>query len=255
MLWKLWKYEMRISYRNFVLMYAILIACVFLLHLNVFLGKGDLMNILLGLLTMIYGIMVFVLSIFGITNVIMTYRSSMFKKSAVLTHTFPVKEWQTLLVKTLSGVFWIFVTSVVVILSMLLLTIPLVDYETSFFDVFINLDWGSIRWDRSLFYLFLFMFIIILNITEFISMVYFALNITHSCFIQKARKFFAFAIVIGILFIQSLISEWLPFMNDVNFSYIRHWTDIPWIEILFPIALILLWYFSSLYLIKHKMEI
>lgn len=255
MLWKLWKYEMRISYRNFVLMYAILIACVFLLHLNLFLGKGDLMNILLGLLTMIYGITVAALSIFGFVNVILTYRSSMFKKSAVLTHTFPVKEWQTLLVKTLSGVFWIVVTFIVVILSMLLLSIPLIGYENSIIEVVVNLDWGSVRWDRFLFYLFLIIFILALNITEFISMIYFVLNVTHSSLIQKARKFFAFAIVIAILFLQSLISEWLSVLNVADFASIYDWTDIPWIELIYTISLILLWYFSSLYLIKHEMEI
>lgn len=251
MLWKLWKYEMRISYRNFILMYAILIACVFLLHLNVFLGRGDFMRILLGLLMLIYGSTIFALVVFGFTNVILIYRSSMFKKSAVLTHTFPVKEWQTLLIKIMSGVFWISVTTVVVLASMLLLTLPLVDYDRSFFEVVLAFDWSSIRWDVLIFHIFL----SICSIAEFISMIYFVLNLTHSCFIRKARKFFAFAIVIGILFLQSLLSEWLPLSYQFTSSSAYSIVDFPWSSMVYSIVLLLLWYFLSLYLIKHKMEI
>lgn len=257
MFWKLCKHELKCSYRGFMVLYAITLLLSMLLN-----SKED--SFIFNTMAIVYGLLLIVIMVMSIYVIIKNYTTSMYSRSAYLTHTLPVSSTKLLLVKLLIGMVWLIVSYIVILLSVLIISLSIgnVNFH-EVFRVFANVH-ISIDFILSLFYL-------LLSIAANIILLYLVIDITHTTYIQRFRVPIAIILFMLISWITSEVLHLFiniggtSLMNVVSgsdvvsFSVSSADTTSTMIELLllcgWEVLLTCLFFFSSKYLIDHKIEV
>ena len=256
MFWKLCKYELKCSYRNYLALYAVILVIAMLTNPN----DG---GILSGLATILYGILVVALFIMCFVMIIRNYNDSMFTRNSYLTHTLPVKSYQLLLTKILSAAFWILMSLFVTMLSAVVLGIRVIGFD---FDIIVELfrTMGNTLTNiDSLTYL-VYMFI---STIEGVALIYFVMNVTHTTHIQRFRPLIAIVLYFVISWIVAFLSGLLLspsgiHANDVASLFLTTMAGYSeaqysgtWVLVVQSLVLSVAYFFASKYIIDHKLEI
>ena len=114
MLGKLLKHEFKMTYKNFLLMFALLV-CTSVLAKLFILVKIDTpwYSIIMKLINALYVIFVVAVSFVSVVMVIAQMNKTLLKDEGYLFHTLPVKTWQHIVVKGITGTVWYLATLVV----------------------------------------------------------------------------------------------------------------------------------------------
>lgn len=253
MFWKLCKFEFRNSYRSYGIMYTILLVSTILLRIG-FLMRWE--GLLPALALAFYGGACIALLILCFVNIVRIYYNSMFKRSAYLTHTLPVKTWQTVLSKIFAGVFWLLVTTLVLGISVMILSsdtssVSLARFLRSFVNIRIDMTQVGFVILYCIKYLF--------EVLGFISMLYLVISAAHTKYVHRHRVlasvgFFILGVVImnifSILFFFLFESIFIP-STDVYANLSMNYTF--WIII--NAVIFAFFFIANVYLLDHKMEV
>lgn len=255
MFWKLFKFELNGAYRSFSLFYAILLVSAAFIGFGSLLPQSNLSlfaHFFLGISAFLYSSMLFAVNILTVVFVVRGFHQSMYKRNAYLTHTLPVSMRQLMLVKILSAVFWIFITLLVEILSAGITIVAAGHLEAilEFFQHF-GRFWAEIHNKGELFSIMLEGLMLLM---EAITILYFVVNFVHSIFVQRGRIAIAIILIIVIETLESLFLNW--FSGHVMISMLNL-SDVSMnlVLTLIYLLLVLVWFYGSVYLLEHKMEV
>ena len=89
---------------------------------------------------------------------------------------------------------------------------------------------------------------------EAITILYFVVNFVHSIFVQRGRIAIAIILIIVIETLESLFLNW--FSGHVMISMLNL-SDVSMnlVLTLIYLLLVLVWFYGSVYLLEHKMEV
>lgn len=261
---KLCKHELKCSYRSFLFLYAVLIVVALFLNPN---GQSMFNNIAI----IIYSIVLMVLFVMCIVVIIKNYNTSMFTRSAYLTHTLPVSTTALLLTKILSAIFWSIISTIVVLISILLISFRMTGFDIGYVQSMISdIIQSPNIWSTLLMIVFL-----LFSLIEAITLIYLAINITHTTHIQRFRPAIAFLFFIMISWFVQLVTL---LVNKAFFSTEFHFllsasfdsntaiintihidgselTKLLLIQICISIVWTVIYFFVSKYILDHKLEI
>lgn len=261
MFFKLCKHELKCSYRSFLFLYAVLLLVALFLNPN---GQSMFNNIAI----FIYTIVLVVLFVMCIIVIIKNYNTSMFSRSAYLTHTLPVSTTALLLTKILSAIFWSIISILVVFLSVILIIFRMNGFDITFvFDTIHNFIQSPYVCNTIMLIL-----VVLFSLVETITLIYMVINITHTTYIQRFRPAIAFLLYVVISWLVGMINLMInkitffgnfslfvtisPNINtaDMNINSIE-FTKIILIQLCISIVWTAIYFFVSKYILNHKLEI
>ena len=251
MFWKLCKFELRSSYRMYMMFYAILLICSVIIGMSSLpeIKLPGLLKFLIDLTIIIYTAGIFAVNIITIVFIFRKYNQTLYKQQAYLTHTLPVPVWQLQLVKVLSALVWMVLTFLVTLLSVWLMML------CSDIDVFgellraIQTIWNEIPFH---FEVLLSLLWSVLELIEAISLIYFVINLVHTVYIQQYRTVIGIMTSVVLLFAESAFNNWL---NGLFANSSLSMSAVIIIFITIDIVMIVFWNYASVYSITHKMEV
>lgn len=249
MIFKLLKFELKNSYRIFLLLYAmILISSLFV----------NFTSDSVAVFGIIYTILMVTLIIITIVNVVRNYAKSMFSRESYLTHTLPVAEWKVLLVKTIAAAIWIAITTFVIMVSSLIVAWrALTAYSTSVQFNGLELSFTNMM---QIFYM-------TISLFEGILLLYFIMTVVHTNLVPRYRTAVGFVLFFIISYVISFISEIIPGMSgngtvfslNNTYSYISEITTTQSSSIVmmtgFQLLLAIIFFAGTVYVLKNKLEI
>ena len=249
MFWKLWKYELKCSYRSYLFTYAIL-----LLSALFFSTRSN--ETLMVIVSILFTVMTLVVFILTLVMIIRTYQQSMFTKAGYLTMTLPASSKMILLVKILNSALWFILSIFVIVFASFILAWKAGNFNIS--EIFEG--FGRILQQANLEILFQFVAVLIGTI-ESIAMVYFVMNVTHTNYIRRHRGIIAVLLFFGITIIISLFNNYVlgsgsvgVVMNEGAISV--DGSDITqYISVAEDTILMIAFYFGSVYILDHKLEL
>ncbi len=251
MFWKLCKFELRSSYRMYMMFYTILLICSVIIGMSSLpeIKLPSLLKFLIDLTIIVYTAGIFAIFILTIVFIFRNYNQTLYQRQAYLTHTLPVPVWQLQLVKVLSALVWMVLTFFVTMLSVWLMML------CSGSDVFGELS-IAIRfiWDEVPFHfeMLLSLFWTLLELIETISLIYFVINLVHTTYIQQYRTAIGIITVLVLLFTESAFNNLIG--DSLSYSGLSL-SAVIMIFIAVDIVMILFWNYASVYSITHKMEV
>lgn len=245
---KLCKHELKNSYRSFLFMYAVLLVTSFFISMKLDESLGS------AIIVFIYGASMVALIVMAFVSVIRNYIKTMFSRMSYLTHTLPVKEWKLLLSKVLVSFLWISVS-----MALIGLSIYIISYEElrDVYSVVSGVVFQILKQSG-----FILLILGILEIFQFILLVFFAITITNTRFVPRYRAgvslviFFVLNYIISVVtdFSLSLISE-----KDTVFVYDGYNYTYDMAGIIGSVVLVLvicaLLYTGCVYILKKHLEI
>lgn len=248
MFWNLCKFEFRSNCRTYFLMYAVLLSCAIVLSFSNIesLWSMSFMSMAFGLVMIVYVATILTVWILCFVNIVRGYLNSMYKKEAYLTHTLPVATWQLLTVKLLFSIIWLSITSIVVFVSVMIMMANLSGVDLGLlFERLFTIDWQYIEFD----YLFSYLFQMLVEVSQGVMLFYFAINLVHSCYIQRYR----FPIALAFVFVFGWLQSYVTFKLTVGTSF----PDLGeiWVVTIFDLILFVLLFAGSVFFIDHKMEV
>lgn len=259
MFWKLCKHELKCSYRNFLILYAILIATALLFNPQ---RQGLITNIAaFGFMTMSS-----ITFIMCLVVVIRNYNNSMFSRNSYLTHTLPVTSTQLLITKIVSAVFWIVVTLAVLAFAIFVIALRVSGFNWTMLIDGLHGCFDYLLDANTLLYL----LYILVGTAESVTLVYFVMNITHTTYIPRYRAAIAIvlyvliSLIISYVFDQILLSPLHVTSDAIDSVVIRlligyesGYEQSASIGILIgkSCLLLMLYFFGSKYLLDHKLEV
>lgn len=249
MFWKLWKYELKCSYRSYLFTYAIL-----LLSALFFSTRSN--ETLMVIVSILFTVMTLVVFILTLVMIIRTYQQSMFTKAGYLTMTLPASSKMILLVKILNSALWFILSIFVIVFASFILAWKAGNFNIS--EIFEG--FGRILQQADLEILFQFVAVLIGTI-ESIAMVYFVMNVTHTNYIRRHRGIIAVLLFFGITIIISLFNNYVlgtgsvgVIMNEGVVSV--DGSDITqYISVVEDTILMIAFYLGSVYILDHKLEL
>lgn len=259
---KLFKHEMKCSYRSFLILFAITFLVSLVINPN---GESFIANFAI----LIYGISIVTILIMCVVVIVRNYHISMFSRNSYLTHTLPVSSTMLLITKTLSALLWAAISYIFIFLTIMIIGMRFSEFTIS--DVFSALGTLDLGLESMLFLLYL-----CISYISTILLIYFVMNLTHTTYIQRHRVAIAVIVYLLISFIESFIAETIlapsigssfasgifgismvsstTYMGDIAFAT-NGITMAFTCMILFEVALSTLYFFFSKYLLDHKLEI
>ena len=261
MLGKLIKYEVKASARVFLTLYAGLV--IFAL-LNRIFGVTEMHTGFLGVLSalLMIGYSLLVASIFIITFVVMIQRfyRNFLKDEGYLMFTLPVKPWQLIVSKLTVSVMWVFVSSILVTLSVGIMTLNanIVEQLQNAIQV-MNYYIGQIFGSVSLVYIEAFMMMLVGTISS-ILMIYAAISIGS---LFKNRVLGMFVGFFGTYFAVQLINMLVVAIFDMAdpFFYERFMVSNAgmhtalWLFMAFEFAIGIGFFFVSKYIFTKRLNL
>ena len=234
---KLLKYEMIQSYRQYFLTLGIfLILCVLAPLLPDFISQ------------VLSSLMIFAMlgiSIAVLVNVITNFNRSMYKRPGYLTLTLPVSTEKLVGAKFIGSLIWVFVSSIVLSLGILIGNVPL----NTLFDLFGELlkalgnNFG----------------LVVINLIDSIAMVssmilsfYAIITLTKTKYIPKHKTVIGIIVYVALLILGSSLLMWQPIES---FVMSLDSTASVWFSIVLNLVLATAFYFFTVYLIDHKIEV
>ena len=239
---KLLKYEMIQSYRQYFLTLGIfLILCVLAPLLPDFISQ------------VLSSLMIFAMlgiSIAVLVNVITNFNRSMYKRPGYLTLTLPVTTEKLVGAKFIGSLIWVFVSSIVLSLGILIIVflignVPL----NTLFDLFGELlkalgnNFG----------------LVVINLIDSIAMVssmilsfYAIITLTKTKYIPKHKTVIGIIVYVALLILGSSLLMWQPIES---FVMSLDSTASVWFSIVLNLVLATAFYFFTVYLIDHKIEV
>lgn len=248
---KLWKYEIKCSYRTYLLLYAILLLLPFFMNVN--------MQILSTLSVILYSVMIIITLVMTFVLIIRNYNQSMFSRAGYLTMTLPVSSNKILLVKILNATLWFILSYIVIALSVILITTRI--GEISFGDLFEI--FGQV-FRNVTFETWVYLLEFTVGMLQMVTMIYMILNITHTNYIRKHRGIIGIAIFIVLEIILSYVNGLLytnggasifTFLFSANTATLNYSSNTLYITLLEDLVLLVLFYFGASYLLDHKLEL
>lgn len=249
---KLWKYEIKCSYRAYLLMYAILLLSTLFVNASI---------PMLSVISMvIYGCMIVVILVMTFVMIIRTYQQSMFSKNGYLTLTLPVSGKMLMTVKIMNATMWFLLSYVIIFLSVMVLSmrmgeISITELMDAFGYVFQRADLES--------------WMMLINLTvsmlQTVTMMYMIMNFTHTNYIRKHRGLIAVVIFVVLNLLLSTVNGFL-FTDGASLSmmdlfigststgggFIENSVYVSTIE---SMVLLILCFFGASYILDHKLEI
>ena len=272
MILKLLKHELKSSYRNFAIIYGIVLSLGVLAPMFYNL-KLERLSIISVVLILISAIPFFVVNI---VVIVQRFSKNLFGNEGYLTLTLPVKVRTVVLSKILSAVIWIIAGVVVYFLSLVVLwivsgmsmDIGMTDIISPFFDVLTSMTgMQSAQIVQSA---------ILYGVVGFIStvytivLIYFALTLTNIGFIHKFKKILGVALFFLTSIITSTITNWFLKLKVISIAVTSNrmeWSDLPSQVTSFPseivislneyivmIAMTVVLFISIVYLIKNHLS-
>ena len=225
---KLLKYEMIQSYRQYFLTLGIfLILCVLAPLLPDFISQ------------VLSSLMIFAMlgiSIAVLVNVITNFNRSMYKRPGYLTLTLPVSTEKLVGAKFIGSLIWVFVSSIVLSLGILIIVFLIgnVPLNTYFGLVVINLI-DSIA-----------------MVSSMILSFYAIITLTKTKYIPKHKTVIGIIVYVALLILGSGLLMWQPIES---FVMSLDSTASVWFSIVLNLVLATAFYFFTVYLIDHKIEV
>lgn len=249
MFWKLWKYELKCSYRSYLFTYAIL-----LLSALFFSTRSN--ETLMVIVSILFTVMTLVVFILTLVMIIRTYQQSMFTKAGYLTMTLPASSKMILLVKILNSALWFILSIFVIVFASFILAWKAGNFNIS--EIFEG--FGRILQQFNLEILFQFVAVLIGTI-ESIAMVYFVMNVTHTNYIRRHRGIIAVLLFFGITIIISLFNNYVLGAGSVGVVMNEGVVSVggndvtQYISVAEDAILMIAFYFGSVYILDHKLEL
>lgn len=242
---KLCKMELKYSYRGFLFAYCLLLVSSLFIRIN---GSSD--SFFQSILAIIYTGTIIALFIMIFISIFRNYSKSMFSKESYLTHTLPVSTSMLLNSKVLVSAIWCLSSMMVIILSVFIFIlmagqVSLSDLKELFGYLFTNLSWDNTQvliWG---------IVYSIVDFFEFILVVFFILNLIHTRLVPKGKA------VVGVIIYFFIYTVAGFVVNDIICQIFALDTvkSLVTIEIVTSVVLGTLYYFGSVYLLEHKLEI
>lgn len=125
MLGKLLKYEFKSTARTFGILYGVLLLVAIFgsLTMNV---SGDGLAVVGTVLMISYSFLIGAVIFITFYMIITRFYRNLLQEEGYLMHTLPVHEWQQILSKLIVAVCWLILSSIVVIISVVIITIPFI---------------------------------------------------------------------------------------------------------------------------------
>lgn len=246
---KLWKYEIKCSYRSYVLMYAVLLLASLFINTN-----SSFIN---SILTLIYTLMIVITVIMTMVLVIRNYNQSMFQRPGYLTMTLPVSTQKIVLVKILNATLTLLVSYFVIALSVLILICRIGAIDLGAIGHFFGTMLHEIPLEGWLVFVNL-----TLSLLQFICITYFIITFTHSCYVRKHRGVIAFVIFVVFNILLSFINDTL-LGGTISGSMFFQVTETTYrvsnmqsliFSLVENLILIVGAYFATSYFLDHKLE-
>lgn len=247
MFFKLLKFELKNSYRIFLMMYAlVLISSVFVNY------KGDSWAVF----TVIYGILMVTLIIMTCVNVIRNYAKTMFTRESYLTHTLPIAEWKLLSVKVLAATIWVALTALVIGVSTYIITWRIVNA----YSETIQIQGIALSFSNMIQILYM-----VLSLFEGILLLYFIMTFVHTRYVPRYRTAVGFVMFFVITYGISIITEILPgqlnggvnlTLSNTSYSNVEIYSDSSiMMQVGFEFFLIVVFFMGTVYVLKNKLDI
>ena len=240
MFWKLWKYELKCSYRSYLFTYAIL-----LLSALFFSTRSS--DIIMMIVSLLFTIMLFVVFILTFVMIIRTYQQSMFTKAGYLTMTLPTSSKMILLVKILNSALWFILSMIVIVLAGFTLS----ELFDAFGKVFQQMDFNFL----------MNIIMVLIGTIESVAMVYFVMNVTHTNYIRRHRGIIAVLLFFAITIVISLFNNYVLGIDSVSVLFGGGEMNIvssnasQYISMVEDAILMVAFYFGSVYILDHKLEL
>ncbi len=274
MFWKLFKHEMKSSYRTFMFAYAAFLICTLLLaiggrwnvtsvsqegngiYMGTLSGSDHLfapwMDFLLGAMVLLYILTMGIVMAVTCINIVRGYKKSMFDHDAYLTHTLPVTQWQLMLVKVLAALTWIFASFLISMLSFAILAMGMLLKEMQrglvpFFDLLRELIVFGFTHKE----VYMILYLIIADLLQIITLIYCIINLTHSAYVHHYRVVMGIVLFVGVCLLQSGLEDAIESIGILSHSDMLQNLAYG----LYYLAFSAVWFFASVYLLKHKMEV
>ncbi|SJZ45169.1 hypothetical protein [Anaerorhabdus furcosa] len=249
---KLIKYEMIHSYRSFAIIFGVfLLACVLVPFLPYDIS--------------IIGATLIMFAFFGISiavfvTIIRNYNTSMFKKPGYLTLTLPVSTHELVISKVLSALIWLFITSVILFLGLIILVMAVMvveGYQVNLFEIINEIFKNFSKFDFASLFSLLFQ----LTVQSIVTILgFFALTtILQTKYTRNHKTALGFIIFVLYAFVTAIIGDMLPINNNELFmefnSYGNFHLNINWMAVLYSCIEIAFFYIITIFVINKKIEI
>lgn len=241
---KLLKYELIGSYRQYFITFVLYLVLCFM---TAFLPNG-IAQFTSGLLV----VAVFGISISIFVNIVLYFNKSMYKRSGYLTLTLPVSTHQLILSKLFGAIIWIILASLILFIGisgMILLSsqlsISLNDWFSIIQHIFKDLATHFTAFIELILHF-------LLSLSSAILSLYFTVTFVHTKFVRKYKTVVGIA---GYVFVFWLLSFITANFIDQSFLWSLTANQAFWINCIFEGILVLLFYFGTVYLIDHFIEV
>ena len=241
---KLCKHEIKYTYKNFMILYVLLLLAAYSIT-SILVNQGSSPYVLQWLI--MYPVMVIITLLGSEILVIRACYVSMYSKTGYLTHTLPVSTTTLFLAKLCVYTFWFLLSFVAIVASLAFILSAMPTFHT------IHITSAIV---------FKILFAISMQLLLSVTIILFAFSFAHSKYIRNARLYIALIILFIIDFLVEVIGSHLPNASYLNASLPTELFDMPifnqWTTfagILITFAGTLLLSMATIYLMKHKMEL
>lgn len=239
---KLLKYEMIQTYRQYLLTFGIfLVLCILAPLLPDFIS---------GILSTLVIFAFMGISVAILVNVINNFNRSMYKRPGYLTLTLPVSTEKLIGAKFIGSLIWVFVSSIILSIGIMVLMFLVGDIRIdSIFQVVKELF--SIIGDN-FGYVMISLLEMVAMTSSMILSFYATITLTKTKYIPKHKTVVGIILYVVVLFAGSSLFVWPPISSffaglDANSGQ--------WFMIVFNLILAVGFYFLTVYLIDHKIEV
>lgn len=249
---KLWKYEMKCSYRAFFLMYVILLLPTLLMNTSI--------GVISALSSILYACMIIVILVMTFVMIIRTYNKSMFSNEAYLTLTLPVSGKTLMAVKILNASLWFLLSYVMIFVSVLIIGFRFNGITLSDLSMLMSVISREMSFDALLT-----LFNLMVSMVQMVAMIYMIMNFTHTNWIRRHRGLIGVAIFVVLNIIISYISGLIfvdgSYNSMMNLFISTNETSVGLIEnsLVFStiesVVLLIVCFFGASYILDHKLEI
>lgn len=241
---KLLKYELIGSYRQYFITFVLYLVLCFM---TVFLPNA-IAQFTSGLLVVAF----FGISISIFVNIVLYFNKSMYTRSGYLTLTLPVSTHQLILSKLIGAIIWtilacfiLFVGISGMVLLSSQLSISLSDWFSIIQHIFKDIATHFTVFAKGILQL-------LLSLSSAILSLYLTVTFVHTKFVRKYKTAVGIA---GYVFVFWLLSFVLANFTDQSFLWSLTANQAFWMNCVFEGILALLFYFGTVYLIDHFIEV
>lgn len=252
MFWKLSKFELKNSYRSFLVIYVIILISALLI------SPDNTSNVGMQLVLFIYSIALFSLIIMAFVNVIRNYSKSMFSSESYLTHTLPVSEWKLLLVKVICGMFWIMVSIFIILISAFMIGAKTVGIDFQSILQFFEELGREIAFIDGLGVLISY----VAGTLESVILFYMVMTIVHTKWIPRFKTLAAVVLFFLVSWVLGMLTVGSPLSMMTSSTYIASarmstigYMDSLWVNNIITILISGLFFYITAYILKKRLEI